>query len=475
MALDPATSARIKQVFEKQRQHRWVVSKRGVAERIATLKKLREAVIARRGEIAQAIHQDLRRSASESEVIEIHPTIEEINHAIHNLPDWMDARSVPTPLTLAGTRSEVRCEAKGVVLILSPWNYPVFLLAPPLAAALAAGNCVVLKPSEKCPASSKAMADLIRATFDESEVAIFEGGPEVAEALLDLPFDHLFFTGSTKIGRKVMAAAAKTLASVTLELGGKSPAYVDPSCDLDATAERLAWGRFANAGQTCVAPDYVWVHESLERPLVDRLRSKIEKFYGKSDEERQKSTDFARLIDDAAFKRLKDLVDRSVAKGAKIDVGGKFDAGERYIAPTVLSGVTTEQPIMEDEIFGPILPILTYKSLAETFPFVERKGKPLALYIFARSRKVVDEIFANTSAGGTVVNNVLIHLANPNLPFGGVGTSGLGSYHGAAGFKAFSHERAVLKQGMPALSRFLEPPYAESMKALTIRLIKALE
>ena len=475
MALDLTVAARIQQPFAKQREHRWAVSKLTADERIAVLKKFRAVVIARRAEIAQAIYADFKKPLAEAEVTEIHPTIEELNFAIDNLSDWMAPRSVPSTLLLAGTQSEIRQEAKGVVLILAPWNYPFFLLAPPLAAAIAAGNCVILKPSEKTPASSKLMAELIRSTFDEAEVALFEGAADVAEALLDLPFDHIFFTGSTSIGRKVMAAAAKHLASVTLELGGKSPAFVDASADLGAAAERLTWGRFTNAGQTCVAPDYIWVHESVERPLIDAIKGKIETFYGKTEADRQKSPDFARLVDDAAFRRLKDLTDRSLASGAKLEIGGTFDAAERYLAPTVLSGVSVDSPIMAAEIFGPVLPILKYSALSETYRFIERQGKPLALYIFARARKVVDDIFANTSAGGTVVNNVFLHLANPNLPFGGVGPSGLGSYHGLAGFRAFSHERSVMKQGRPALSWFLTPPYDQQAKTLTVKLIKALE
>ncbi len=475
MALDPAVAARLKQVFEKQRQNRWTVSRRTASERIAVLKKLRDAIIARRAELAQAVYADFKKPLMEAEVTEIHPTIDEINHAIDNLPDWMDSRPVATPLLMTGTQSEIRCEPKGVALILAPWNYPLFLTLPPLAAAIAAGNCAVLKPAEKTPATSRAHAERGRGLFDEAEVAIFEGGAEVAEALLELPFDHMFFTGSTSIGKKVMAAAAKHLSSVTLELGGKSPTFVDPSANLSAAAESIAWGRYTNAGQTCVAPDYVWVHESIERPLIEALRATIERFYGKAEADRQQSPDFARLVDDGAFRRLKDLTDRTVARGAKIEVGGTFDAKDRYLSPTVLSGVTIEHPIMEQEIFGPVLPILKYQKLEETFPFIERSGKPLALYIFTRSREFVEQICAHTSAGGTAVNNVLIHLANPNLPFGGVGPSGLGSYHGHAGFKAFSHERALLRQGPLNLSRLLQPPYAQQTRALTVKLMKVLE
>lgn len=475
MPLEPAFAARVKTVFDQQRAHRWTVSKRSASERVAILRRLKAAVIERREAIAAAIFQDFRKPARETEITEIHPSIEELDHAIQNLDDWMAPRPVPGTLSLFGMQSEIRCEARGVSLILAPWNYPFFLLIPPLTAAIAAGNCVMLKPSEKAPATARAIADLIRATFEEREVAIFEGASDLAEALLELPFDHIFFTGSTRVGHKVMAAAAKHLSTVTLELGGKSPAFVDRSADLATAADRIAWGRFVNAGQTCVAPDYVWVHEAVERPFLEALRASVERAYGATEEARQQSPDFARIIDDQSFRRLQDQVERTVAGGAKVELGARFEASERYVAPTVLSDVSLDSPIMEDEIFGPVLPVLRYRQLEETYAFIERRGKPLALYLFGTDPAVTEHVMANTSAGGTVLNNVVLHLANPNLPFGGVGASGQGSYHGHSGFRAFSHERSVLRQGRPALSRLLFPPYRGRRSDLLARFLRALE
>ncbi|MBZ4422994.1 aldehyde dehydrogenase family protein [Myxococcus sp. RHSTA-1-4] len=470
-----ADVARIRAAFEAQRAHRWTMSRTTAAERIARLKRLREAILARRLELAEAIHQDFRKPAMEVELTEVHPTLEELNHTVKHLKSWMKPTRVGTPLLLAGSSSHVRYEARGVVLVLSPWNYPFQLLMAPLVAAIAAGNTVICKPSEKTPHTSRFLARLVKDVFPENEVALFEGGAEVAEALLELPFDHIFFTGNPRIGRKVMEAAAKHLASVTLELGGKSPAIIDPSADLAATAETLAWGKFLNGGQTCVAPDYVFVHESRQQAFLDALRAVISRFYGATEAERQASPDLARLVDPVAWKRVKDLVDRSVAAGAKLEVGGVADGASRYIAPTVLSGVTPDMPIMEGEIFGPVLPVMTYRTREEIYAHIQAGGKPLALYLFSEDKRMVEEVFQNTTSGGAVVNNVLIHVANPNLPFGGVGMSGLGHYHGVYGFRTFSHERAVTVQWMKSLAAVFFPPYRGKAQEWASRATRLLE
>ncbi len=387
----------------------------------------------------------------------------------------MAPRPVPGTALLTGTRSELRQEPKGVVLILAPWNYPFNLAVVPLVGAIAAGNCVILKPSEKTPATARFLAGLIREVFDECEVAAFEGDVELAQALLDLPFDHVFFTGSTRVGRQVMAAAAKHLSSVTLELGGKSPVIVDRSADLAAAARSIAWGRLLNGGQTCIAADHVWVHESVERELLNRLRGQVEAFYGATEEARQQSPDLARVIDANSFARLQGAVERTVAQGATLEIGGRFDALTRYVAPTVISGVTAQSALMEDEIFGPVLPVLRYRDREEVYSAIERQGRPLVLYLFARKRRVIDEVLASTSSGGAVVNNVLLHWANPHLPFGGVGASGVGSYHGVFGFRAFSHERPVVVQRWPPITPLLFPPYGAKRSQLSGKVIKALE
>jgi aldehyde dehydrogenase (NAD+) len=467
---------RLRAVFEAQRAHRWTMSRTTAAQRLARLQKLKDAIVARRDALAEAIHRDFRKPRAEVELTEIHPTLEELNHTMKHLKRWMKPTRVGTPLTLLGTRSHVRYEARGVVLILAPWNYPFQLLAAPLLAAIAAGNCVMLKPSEKTPHTAAFLESLVRDVFEEREVALFQGGAALADALLELPFDHFFFTGSPRIGQKVMLAAAKHLAGVTLELGGKSPAIIDASADLRATAERLLWGKFVNAGQTCVAPDYVFVHESKEREFLDAAKATLAAFYGETDAAREASPDFARIVDEGGLRRLEDLLTRSVAAGAKVEAGGVVERGSRYLAPTLLSGVTPDMPVMQDEIFGPLLPVMTYRTLDEVYAHIQKGDKPLALYVFSADKRMVREVFENTSSGGAVVNHTLIHLANPNLPFGGVGVSGLGNYHGPYGFRAFSHERAVLVQGWKAsLVRMFFPPYSGAFKERNFRSLRLFE
>jgi aldehyde dehydrogenase (NAD+) len=450
---------RIQALFRKQRANQAAVKRTTAAERIAKLARLREAIVAREQKIREAMFEDFRKSPTEVDLTEVFPVLVEIKDAMKHLRGWMRPAPVSTPMSLFGTRSAVRYEPKGVVLIIGPWNYPFQLVIAPLVAAIAAGNCVVVKPSELTARTSKLLVELVGAVFAEDEVAVVEGDAAETQKLLALPFDHFFFTGSTRVGRIVAEAAARHLASSTLELGGKSPAVIDDSADLPATAKRLVWGKFVNAGQTCIAPDYVMVSEGRARPLVDALRTSIEELYGASEADRKSSPDLCRIINGRNFDRLKKLLDDTVSGGAKVEIGGGTDAGERYIAPTVLTGVSPDAPVMAEEIFGPILPILTYKSLDEVPPFITARDKPLALYVFGSDSARIESVIANTTAGGTCVNNTLIHFANQNLPFGGVGPSGTGNYHGFYGFKAFSHERAVLTQGRVDMLKQVYPPY----------------
>jgi aldehyde dehydrogenase (NAD+) len=471
----PAELARLHAVFAAQRAHRWTMSRTTAAERIARLKRLREAILARRAELAEALHRDFRKPALEVELTEVHPTLEELNHTVKHLKSWMKPKRVGTPLLLSGASSHVRYEARGVVLVLAPWNYPFQLLMAPLIAAIAAGNTVICKPSEKTPNTSRFLARLVKDVFPENEVALFEGGADIAEALLELPFDHFFFTGNPRIGRKVMEAAAKHLASVTLELGGKSPVIIDETADLTATAERIAWGKFINGGQTCIAPDYAFVHASREREFLDAMKAVITRFYGGTETERQASPDFSRMVDPVAWRRVKDLVDRSVAAGATVEVGGAADGPSRYVSPTVLSGVRSDMPIMEGEIFGPVLPVMTYQKREEVYAHLQAGGKPLALYVFSQDKRAVEDIFQNTTSGSAMVNNVIVQVVNPNLPFGGVGMSGLGNYHGLYGFKTFSHERAVMVQWMKSLAAMFFPPYRGKAQEMASRATRLME
>jgi len=451
--------ADIEELFRKQRTNQAAVKATTADQRIAKLARLRAAIVERTPAIREALFKDFRKSATEVDLTEIYPSLVEIKDAAHSLHRWMKRHKVPTPMALMGTKSWLHYEPKGVVLIIGPWNYPFQLLIAPLVAAIAAGNCVICKPSELTSQTSALLVELIASVFDASEVAVVEGGPEETQRLLALPFDHFFFTGSTRVGRIVAEAAAKHLASTTLELGGKSPAVVDDSADLATTANRIVWGKFVNAGQTCIAPDYVMVSERRQAALVEELARAIARMYGDTEEARRASPDLCRVINGRNFDRLKKLLDDSVAQGAHVAIGGTSDATERYIAPTVLTNVFGDGGVMSEEIFGPILPVLTYKHLSEVPPYITARDKPLALYVFAEDQHAIDTIVDHTTAGGTCINNAVIHFANSNLPFGGVGQSGSGSYHGSYGFKAFSHERAVLQQGRIDVLKSVYPPY----------------
>lgn len=463
MATPAARPDRINELFTRQRANQAAVKRSSANARIAKLKKLRDAILAREPAIRDALAKDFRKAPMETEITEIVPCLMEIKEAIGHLHDWMRPHRVPTPMSMFGTKSHVYYEPRGVALIIGPWNYPFQLIVAPLIAAVAAGNCAILKPSEMTPHTSAILVEIVNAVFGEDEIAVVEGDHLVAQELFALPFDHFFFTGSTKVGRIVAEAAARHLATATLELGGKSPAIVDDSADISSTAKRLTWGKFVNAGQTCIAPDYILVDERRQDALVDGLKHSIEAMYGTSEEARRASPDFCRIINDRNFGRLKKMLDDSVAGGAKIAFGGATDAGERYISPTILTGVRPDSAVMSEEIFGPILPIITYKSFDEVAPFVTARDKPLALYVFSENEDRIDSVLANTTAGGTCVNNTVIHFANHNLPFGGVGASGNGSYHGFWGFKCFSHERAVLRQGRVDMLKQIYPTYGGSV------------
>jgi aldehyde dehydrogenase (NAD+) len=468
---DPLT--RVKRVFERQQAERWRVASTNAAQRIEKLDRLKHAILARIDALNEALQSDLHKHPAEVELTELQPVLGEIKHSARHLAKWMRPHRVASSLLLFGTRSELRYEPKGVVLVLAPWNYPFSLTLNPLIAAIAAGNCVMIKPSEKSPATSRLLGEIVGDVFDESEVALFEGDASVAEALLELPFDHIFFTGSTRIGKLVMTAAAQHLASVTLELGGKSPVVVDESADIATAARRIVWGKFINAGQTCVAPDYILVPETKRQAFLDEARRALADSYGASDEARQASPDFCRMIDGGAFERMKSLVEDAIARGATVEAGGSFDERERYVSPTILANVRVEMSVMSEEIFGPVLPVLTYRTLDEAVGFVRARPKPLALYVFADDRRAIERVVRETTAGGTAVNTVVMQLANPNLPFGGVGESGLGSYHGHFGFKAFSHERAVFRQGLVSTLQRFFPPYTQTVRK-NLQLVRRL-
>ncbi|MBI4386233.1 MAG: aldehyde dehydrogenase family protein [Elusimicrobia bacterium] len=456
----------IRAAFEAQRLNRWRIAQTTAKERAAKLRRLKEAILSRKEELHEALRCDFQKNPGEADLTEIFPVISEINHTIAHLPRWMRPVRVKTPLALFGARSEVRLEAKGLVLILSPWNYPFHLLINPLVAALAAGNCVILKPSSKVPRTSQFIRRFIADLFPSDEVAVFEGSAAVSDALLELPFDHIFFTGSPRIGRTIMAAASKHLTTLTLELGGKSPVIIDETADIRKAAERTVWGKFLNAGQTCVAPDYLLIHESRLEDFLSQAKKIVAERFGGTEDARRASPDFCRLVSLGHQQGLSRVLEESLRHGAKVEIGGIGKADERYLAPTLLSNIREDSPIMKEEIFGPILPIIAYKNLEEVFRIIRSKEKPLALYVFSQSEENIERVLRNTTAGGTCVNTMIVHLANPDLPFGGVGASGMGNYHGYHGFRALSHERAVLRQGWIDTLRFFYPPYTAWVRRL---------
>ena len=456
-----ATLNRIPEVFETLKTLSLNSERTTAPQRIAKLKTLKTTLWNRRVLLQEAISKDLHKSPLDVDLAELYPMTMELDCAIRNLKKWMKPKTVGSPLLLLTSRSQLYYEPKGVVLILGAWNYPVSLIINPLIAAIAAGNRVIVKPSELAPHSSQFLTSLIQDCFSQDEVAIFEGGPEVSQQLLKCPFDHILYTGGTRVGKIVMEAAAKHLTPVTLELGGKCPVIVDETTSLSDAAHRIVYGKFFSSGQTCIAPDYVLAHSSIYTALMDEIRKVMETFYGKTKEEQMQSSALCRSINSFHYERIKSLVHQSVKMGAKVEVGGEFNDDELFFSPTVLTHVNMSNPCMDDEIFGPVLPILTYKDETEIYSLIRSKPKPLALYIFSSNKKRIEKILQSTSSGGAVVNGALIHYLNHNLPFGGIGNSGMGSYHGHYGFKTFSHERAVLKQGFVDMVHTLYPPYGK--------------
>jgi len=403
------------------------------------LKDLYRGIQKHEAQLLEALHKDLRKSEFEAFSNEIGILYKEISHCLKHLRRWMRPKRVcPPDLHLLPGKARIIREPYGVSLIMSPWNYPVQLLLSPLIGALAGGNTVILKPSELAPACSAAMAAMIAETFDEDIVEVMEGDVELSVALLDLPVDHIFFTGSVPVGKKVMAQAAKRLTPLTLELGGKSPAIVCPSAKIDTAARRIAWGKYNNTGQTCVAPDYVLVQKEIYQPFVQELEEAVKLFYG---ENPQKSSDMGRIINPSHFDRLTALMTTD-----DLLFGGQTDREDLYMAPSAYGPVNWDHPLMQDEIFGPLLPIIVFEDLDEAIAMVRERSKPLALYVFSRKKHEIMECTTRLSFGGGAINTTILQVASSKLPFGGVGPSGMGDYHGYASFQAFTHQKSLLSQ-----------------------------
>ncbi|KTS97886.1 aldehyde dehydrogenase [Pseudomonas oryzihabitans] len=447
------------QLFRDQATRALALRSSTAEERRALLDSLHQALVARREALYVAFRADFGKPQVEVELSEIMPVLEEIQHARRHLRRWMKPRRVGATLTSLGCPAEVHCQPRGRCLIIGPWNYPVSTLLGPLVSALAAGNTVILKPSEFTPAINAVLREMVAEAFTPDTVALCEGGVETAQALLALPFDHFFFTGSTAVGRLVMQAAAQHMASVTLELGGKSPAIVEASADLDAAVELLLWGKFLNAGQSCIAPDHVFVHRSLLDAFNEGCRSLLARRYGNDP---AASPDLARLIHERHAAGLAELLQRAQAAGARLICGGDHDVARRYLAPTLLDCSAIASPLDQVEIFGPLLPVIAYDELDDVLQRIDAGPKPLALYLWSRDRQVQRQVLARTRSGSLGLNLCMQQYTQVNLPFGGVNHSGSGSAHGLAGFRTFSHERSVLRAGPWLAVKLLFPPYSKA-------------
>lgn len=433
--------------FDRQRQATRAERRTPSAtERRTWLSDLWASVLVHESELIQALHNDLGKPREEVHLQEIFPLKAEIKHARRHVRGWMAPKPAHTSLAMLGTRAYVHPEPKGHVLIISPWNFPVILTLRPLVSALAAGNRVMIKPSEHTPETSKVIQSIVHKALPQEVATVVLGGPEVSAHLTSLPFQHICFTGGTNIGKKVMKAAADNLASVTLELGGKSPAVVDSSANLYDASRRMAWGKCLNNGQVCIAPDYLLVQASIADAFLEELRARFADMYGHDADGQLSSPQRSKMVNDHHFNRVVSLIEDAVNKGAKVVHGGTWDAKERRISPTILDNVTLDMAVMQEEIFGPVLPVLRWTNEEDVNNVVAANPHPLAMYFFSKNDGAIERWMQANPAGTTAINEVVLQVANPSLPFGGLQTSGMGRTGGIAGFKAFSNLRSVLKQ-----------------------------
>lgn len=445
------------------------IGNRKLIERKRDLKKLLKALLDNREAIANACRQDLNKPSAESDLSEVYPVKVEIKHTLANLDQWAARSYVSTPLSMIGTRSWVRPEPKGVVLIISPWNFPFNLTFCPLVSALAAGNSVILKPSESTPNCSALMAKIIADTFDPDHVCVVEGGPEVSSHLVSLPFNHIFFTGGPQIGKKVLKAAAEHLTPVTLELGGKSPAIVDRTANLEDAAQRIVWARFYNSGQVCIAPDYVLVDDEVADRFVKLVAKQVARFYGDPINRQALSS----LVHAGHFTKITAFIADAKKKGANVICGGEADEKTRFVPPTVLHDVSADMDVMTEEIFGPILPIINWRTVDEALSIVNQLERPLAYYIFSHSRANTRRFTNESRAGSSAINETFIQFIHPELPFGGINYSGMGKAHGKYGFDTFSNARSFVKQTFRwNAPLFAHPPYGAFTRKLADVLLR---
>lgn len=468
--LNEQVKNQIDDVFARQQRYALELRKSDYKQRLAVLDRFEQAFRESEEKIYQSAADDFSKPQAEVDMSEIMAVLAELKHVRKNLKKWMKPVSVMPTASMIGTSSKIVKEPKGVTLVVSPWNYPFNLTFGPMIWSIAAGNTVIIKPSEMTPNMSAVIADIVERAFRPEEVSLFQGEADVASYLTALPFDHIFFTGSPAVGKHVMAAAAKNLTSVTLELGGKSPVIVDKSVNIKKAVQSIAWGKFSNNGQTCIAPDYLYVHESVKDQFVRELTACVEKQYGLGNNAKDNG-DYCKVVNTSHYNRINRLLEDAKSQGGKLITGGQIDDAGRFIAPTLIEGMASDSAIMEEEIFGPLLPVITFSNIEEVIDVVNSKPKPLALYIYSTDKRNIDKVLCETSAGDTCVNQTMMHFLHHNLPFGGVNNSGIGKSGGVWGFNAFTHERSVLNDKFSSTS-MLHPPYTPKVRKLIKMAIK---
>jgi aldehyde dehydrogenase (NAD+) len=451
-------------VFARQQRYALELRKSDYKKRLAVLDRFEKVFRDSQEKIYQSAADDFSKPQAEVDMSEIMAVLAELKHVRKNLKKWMKPVAVMPTASMIGTSSKIVKEPKGVTLVVSPWNYPFNLTFGPMIWSIAAGNTVIIKPSEMTPHMSAVIAEIVEKAFSPEEVSLFQGEADVASYLTALPFDHIFFTGSPAVGKHVMAAAARNLTSVTLELGGKSPVIVDKSVNIKKAVQSIAWGKFSNNGQTCIAPDYLYVHESIKEEFVSEMTDCIEKQYGLGNVAKDNG-DYCRVVNSGHYQRISRLLSDAQDQGGTLITGGQTDDASRFIAPTLIEGMAADSAIMHEEIFGPLLPVMTFSDIDEVVTYVNSKPKPLALYIYSTDKSSIDKILSETSAGDTCVNQTMMHFLHHNLPFGGVNNSGIGKSGGVWGFNAFTHERSVLIDKFSSAS-MLHPPYTPKVRKI---------
>ena len=466
----------IKRIYEVQSNPKNVLALRNSSyqDRIAKIKSIYNYILnkSNHDRIAEALYKDLRKSNEEVITTEMTPVILTIKEVCKKLKHWMKDEHVPSPVTMVGMSSFIKYESKGNILIIGPWNYPFQLAIYPLVYAIAAGNTAIIKPSEFSSNTANAISIMIKELFDENEVAVVEGGIPEATALLALPFNHIHFTGSPKVGKIVMEAAAKNLTAVTLELGGKSPVIIDGSTNLNSTAEKVCWGKTLNSGQTCIAPDFALVQENALDGFVEGFKRACEKFYDPNKKGIDQSKDYGRIINDTNFDRVQALLEDAKENGAKVEFGGEVNKQDRYIQPTLLSNINMKMKIMQDEIFGPILPVVSFKNKEDVTELLNSFPSPLALYIMSNNKDNTKYFLDHTVAGGTCINELMLTSVNPHLPFGGVNNSGVGKTGGKHSFMDFSNQRGVIKRKYVNSIKLIYPPFNKQIFKYFQKVIK---